>query len=319
MRYSRIIGTGSYLPSQILTNDDLSKMVNTSDEWITTRTGIKERHLTAKGESAATMAKIAAEQALRSAKIDKHKLGMVIVATCTPQTFFPSVASAIQHELGLSELNIPAFDLNAVCSGFLYALSVADQYIRSQAADYILVVGADSLTKLVDWTDRSTCVLFGDGAGAVILKADNYPGIYSTHLYANGSYGDLLMVAGDIYDNHSFKKIKMQGNAVFKVAVTKLEEAAIAALKHNRFSKDEINWLIPHQANLRIIEATAKKLGISMEQVILTIAEQGNTSAASIPLALDVGVRDGRIKAGDLILMEAFGAGFSWGSALVRY
>lgn len=318
MRYSRIIGTGGYLPKKVLTNEDLAKLVDTSDEWIVARTGIKRRHIMDEEETTTSMALNAAQKAIEASGINSSELGLIIVATCTPQQFFPNAASSLQRALRLSN-SCPAFDINVACSGFIYALSIADNYIRSGAVKYALVVGADSLTRLVDWTDRSTCILFSDGAGAVILKADNQPGVYSTHLHTDGSYGDLLYVDGDIYNSPSRQLIKMQGNAVFKVAVTKLGEVAEEALRFNQVKSSEIDWLVPHQANLRIIEATAKKLSLPMQKVILTVEDQGNTSAASVPLALDVGVRENRIKVNDLMLLEAFSAGFAWGAALVRY
>jgi 3-oxoacyl-[acyl-carrier-protein] synthase-3 len=319
MKYSNIIGTGSYLPEKILTNDDLAKMVDTSDAWIMERTGIKRRHIAAPNEHSTTMAEAAARKAIEAAGIDKNKIQLIVVATCTPQRLFPSTAASLQRLLGISSMVCPAFDINVACSGFIYALSIVDQYIKSGAIECALVIGVDTLTKLVDWTDRTTCILFADGAGAAVLQADSKPGIYSTHLHADGNYEDLLYLDGDLYDTSSPLRIKMQGNAVFKVAVTKLGEVVEEALQHNNISKEEIDWLIPHQANLRIIEATAKRLGLPIERVILTLEDQGNTSAASVPIALDVGVRDGRIKKGNLILLEACSAGFCWGSALVRY
>lgn len=319
MRYSRIIGTGGYLPDKVLTNDDLAKIVDTTDEWIVERTGIKRRHVMSLDETTTSMSEIAARRALEASGVDKNKIQMIIVATCTPHLFFPNAASSLQRMLDITNTACPSFDVNVACSGFIYALSIADQYIRSGAIDYALIVGADALTKLVDWSDRSTCILFSDGAGAAVLTADNQPGVYSTHLHTDGSYGDLLHVLGDVYNAPSHQYIKMQGNAVFKVAVTKLGEVLEEALAFNNVKREEINWLVPHQANLRIIEATAKRAGISMDKVILTVEDQGNTSAASVPLALDIGVRDGRIKKNDLLLLEAFSAGFSWGSALVRY
>jgi len=317
-KYARIIGTGSYLPSKLLTNADLEKMVDTTDEWIFTRTGVKNRHIMAADESTTTMAEIASRKAIEASGIDKNKIQMIIVATCTPQTLFPNTACSIQHLLGITT-ECPAFDISAGCSGFIHALSIADQYIRSGMVDCALVVGVDSLTKFVDWTDRSTCILFSDGAGAVVLQADNKPGIYSTHLHADGSYGDLLHLSGTLYDNKEPRHIKMQGNKLFKVAVNKLDAIVEETLKANNIDKSQIDWLIPHQANLRIILATAKKLNLPMEKVILTIEDQGNTSAASVPLALDIGVRDGRVKKGNLILLEVFGVGLSWGSALIKY
>ena len=319
MRYSRIIGTGSYLPEKVLTNDDLAKIVDTSDEWIFERTGIRRRHVMSPGETTTSMAGSASTRAIEAAGIDKNKIQLVVLATCTPDLFFPNAASTLQRYLGITDTACPAFDINIACSGFVYALSVADQFIRTGAIDYALVVGADSLTRLIDWSDRSTCVLFGDGGGAVVLAADDKPGIYSTHLHTDGSYGDLLRVDGDVYNAPARQYIKMQGNAVYKVAVTKLTEVAEETLKFNNIDKDDIDWLIPHQANQRIIEATTRRLGIPPEKVILTVEDQGNTSAASVPLALDIGVRDGRVKTGDLLLLEAFSAGFAWGSVLIRY
>lgn len=319
MRYSKIIGTGSYLPEKRLTNDDLSKMVDTSDEWIVERTGIKARHIMSPEETTTSMANIAATRALEASGIDKNKIQLIIVATCTPHKLFPNTASCLQRSLGITSSGCPAFDVNVACSGFIYALSIADQYIRSGAIDSALVVGADSLTKFVDWTDRSTCILFSDAAGAAVLQASDEPGVYSTHLHTDGSYGDLLHISGNTSNDVELQHIKMQGNEVFKVAVTKLGEVGREALEFNQISGTDIDWLIPHQANLRIIKATAKKLNLPMEKVILTIEDQGNTSAASVPLALDIGVREGKVKRGQLLLLEAFSAGFAWGSALVRY
>jgi 3-oxoacyl-[acyl-carrier-protein] synthase III len=319
MKYSRIIGTGGYLPEKVLTNDDLAKIVDTTDEWIVSRTGIKRRHIMSSGESTTSMAGVAASKAIEASGIDKNKIQMIVLATCTPDLFFPNAASSLQRVLGITDTVCPAFDINIACSGFIFALSVANQYIRSGEIEYALVVGADSLTRLVDWSDRSTCILFSDGAGAVVLKADDKPGIHSTHLHTDGSYGDLLRVDGDVYNAPARQYIKMQGNAVFKVAVTKLGEVVEETLKFNNIDKQAIDWLIPHQANQRIIESTVRRLGFPMEKVILTVEDQGNTSAASVPLALDIGVRDGRVKPGDLLLLEAFSAGFGWGSALIRY
>lgn len=318
-RYTRIIGTGSYLPSRLLTNADLEKMVDTTDEWIFTRTGVKNRHIMAQDESTTTMAEIAAKRAIEAAGIDKNKIQLIIVATCTPQKFFPNTACCVQNLLGITSTSCPSFDISAGCSGFIYALSIADQYIRSGMIDCSLVVGADSLTKFVDWTDRSTCILFSDGAGAAVLRADQEPGVYSTHLHADGGYGEFLDHTGNNYSNDEPRYIRMQGNRLFKVAVNKLDEVVEETLKANNINKSQIDWLIPHQANLRIILATAKKLDLPVEKVILTIEDQGNTSAASVPLALDIGIRDGRVKKGDLLLLDVFGAGLSWGAALVRY
>lgn len=320
MKYSRIIGTGSYLPNKNLSNADLEKMVDTSDEWIVERTGIRNRHIAAPHETTTDMIEIASNRAIEASGIDKQKIGLIIVATFSPETVCPNAASKVQARLGLAtNSGCPAFDINAACSGFIYALSIADQYIRSGAVEYALIVGSESLTKFVDWEDRNTCVLFGDGAGAAVLGADNSPGVYSTHLHTDGNYSDLLYVSGSLYNNDQPRHIKMKGNEVFKVAVTKLGKVVDETLEHNNISKSEIDWLIPHQANFRIINATAKKLNIPLERVILTIQDHGNTSAASVPMALDVGIRDGRIKRGDLMLLEAFGAGFIWGAALIRY
>ncbi|MEI8055216.1 MAG: beta-ketoacyl-ACP synthase III [bacterium] len=317
-KYARIIGTGSYLPSKLLTNADLEKMVDTTDEWIFTRTGVKNRHIMAENESTTTMAEIAAKRAIEASGIDKNEIQLIIVATSTPNKLFPNTACCLQNLLGITKTACPAFDVSVACSGFVYALSIADQYIRAGAVDCALVVGADSLTKLVDWSDRSTCILFSDGAGAVVLKADNKPGVYSTHLHADGSLNDLIDHSGTVYSINEPRNIRMQGNKVFKVAVNMLDALVEETLKANNIDKSQIDWLIPHQANLRIILATAKKLNLPMERVILTIEDQGNTSAASVPLALDIGVRDGRIKKDQLLLLEAFGAGLGWGAALVR-
>ena len=319
MRYTRIIGTGSYLPKNLLTNADLEKIVDTTDEWIFDRTGVRTRHVMSKDETTTSMAHIAAQRAIESAGINKNKIQMIIVATTTPYTLFPNTACSLQKSLGMHSTECPAFDISVACSGFIYALSIADQYIKSGAIDCVLVVGADSLTRFVDWTDRSTCILFSDGAGAVVLQADKEPGIYSTHLHSNGNLGDSLYLSGNLYEDKERRLIKMEGNKLFKVAVNKLDEVVEETLKANNLDKSQIDWLIPHQANLRIIVATAKKLNLSMDKVILTIENQGNTSAASVPLALDIGIRDGRIKKGQLLLLEVFGGGLSWGSALIRY
>ena len=320
MRYSRILGTGSYLPEKTLSNADLEKMVDTNDEWITQRTGIKSRHIRSESDTTVSMGTEAAKKALEVAGIDKNKIGMVILSTSSPDRLYPCAAAEIQANLGLNNTCCPGFDLNAACSGFIYALSVADQFIRSGFLDYVLVIGSESITKMADWTDRATCILLGDGAGAVVLGADTEPGILSTHLHADGSYGGLITHTGDLYDKTVPPSyFKMQGNEVFKIAVTKLGDVIDEALAANNLKKQDINWLVPHQANLRIIQATAKKLEISLEQVILTIAGQGNTASASVPLALDAGIRDGRIKRGDMVFLEAFSAGLAWGAAVVKY
>jgi len=320
MRYSRILGTGSYLPEKTLSNADLEKMVDTNDEWITQRTGIKSRHIRSENDTTVSMGTEAAKKALEVAGIDKNKIGMVILSTSSPDRLYPCAAAEIQANLGLNNTCCPGFDLSAACSGFIYALSVADQFIRSGFLDYVLVIGSESITKMADWTDRATCILLGDGAGAVVLGVDTEPGILSTHLHADGSYGGLITHTGDLYDKTVPPSyFKMQGNEVFKIAVTKLGDVIDEALAANNLKKQDINWLVPHQANLRIIQATAKKLEISLEQVILTIAGQGNTASASVPLALDAGIRDGRIRRGDMVFLEAFSAGLAWGAAVIKY
>jgi 3-oxoacyl-[acyl-carrier-protein] synthase-3 len=317
--YTRIIGTGGYLPENLLTNSDLEKMVDTTDEWIFSRTGVKTRHIMSKDESTTSMAEIAANRAIEASGINKNEIELIIVATSTPHKFFPNTACCLQNALGITSTLCPSFDVSVACSGFIYALSIADQYITSGKVKCALIVGAESLTKFVDWTDRTTCVLFSDGAGAVVVKADSEPGIYSTHLHSDGSFGEFLYNSGSNYHNDEPRHIKMAGNKLFKVAVNRLDEIVEEVLKFNNIEQSKIDWLIPHQANLRIIEATAKKLGLSMNKVILTIEDQGNTSAASVPLALDIGVRDGRVKKGDLLLLEVFGAGLGWGASLIRY
>ena len=317
MPYSRIIGTGGYLPERVLSNADLEKMVDTSDQWIVERTGINKRHILADHETTSSMAEAASRNALEAAGIKPEDLGLIIVATSTPDRTFPSTACILQNRLGVS--NIPAFDLSAACAGFIYGLSIADQYIKNGMIKRALIVGGDALSRIVDWTDRSTCILFSDGAGSVVLSADDKPGIMSTHIHADGAYKDLLYAPNHLGDLKEPPYIKMRGNEVFKIAVKTLWSIVDETLEHNKIDKSEIDWLIPHQANLRIIKATAKRLNLPMERVILTVQDQGNTSAASIPLALDYGVRNGKIKEGELLLMEAFGAGFAWGSALVRY
>ncbi len=316
--YSRIAGTGSYLPEKLVTNDDLAKVVETSDEWIQTRTGIRERHIAAEGETTSDLGYHAAVRALEAAGIEASQLDMIIVGTTTPDLIFPSTACLIQARLGAS--GSAAFDVNAACSGFLFALSVADKFIRSGDARHILVIGAETLSRIVDWTDRTTCVLFGDGAGAAVLKADDEIGILSTHLHADGSKKELLWnPTGVSVGLDKPGKIEMKGNDVFKHAVKALDSVVDEALQANGLDKNDLDWLIPHQANLRIIEATAKRLDMSMDQVIVTVDKHGNTSAGSVPLALDAAVRSGRVQRGQLLLLEAFGGGFTWGSALLRY
>jgi len=318
--YSRIIGTGSYYPSEIRTNAHLEQMIDTTDEWITDRTGIKERRLIGKDETAATMGTEASLKALEAAGIDKHSLDMIVCATTSGRYSLPSTACEIQKSLGID--NIPAFDVAAACAGYCYALSVADQYIKSGMAKRILVIGTDCLSRLIDPKDRSMVILFGDAAGATIIEACEEPGILSTHINAAGSYGDLLQVGnptrGDEQSVHENWGV-MKGNEVFKVAVTKLSEVVEQTLAANNMKKSELDWLVPHQANFRIIKATAKKLDMSMDHVVLTLEQYGNTSAATVPTALDTAIRDGRIKRGQNLLLEAFGGGFAWASALVKY
>ena len=321
--HARIAGTGSYLPEKVLTNKDLATLVDTSDEWITARTGIRERHVAAEGELTSDLALHASRHALEAAGIDASEIDLIIVGTTTPDLIFPSTACILQHKLGIA--GCPAFDVNAACSGFIYALTVADQFIQSGAAKTALVVGAETLTRMLDWTDRGTCVLFGDGAGAVVLKADNETGILSTHMHADGSKKELLwnpvgVSTGFKPEEHNAGvRVLMTGNEVFKHAVKALDSVVDEALRANGLSREELDWLVPHQANLRIIEATAKRLAMPMERVIVTVDRHGNTSSGSVPLALDEAVRSGRIQRGQLVLLEAFGGGFTWGSALLRY
>lgn len=307
------------MPEKILNNADLEKIVETSDEWILERTGISQRRIMSPDETSLSMSVIASNRAIEASGIDRNKIGLIIVATVTPEKFFPNTASMLQHQLGISDTECPAFDVSAACAGFIYALSIADKYIKSGAVEYALIVGAESLTKLVDWTDRATCILFSDGAGAVILGGSETPGVYSTHLHADGKYQDKIYMSGSLFGDGEPRCTVMRGNEVFKVAVKKLGEIVDETLAYNNLTKKDVDWLIPHQANMRIIQAISKKLNIAPEKVVLTIEEHGNSSAASVPLALDVAVRDGRIKRGDLMLLEAFGAGFLWGAALVRY
>lgn len=318
--YSRIIGTGSYLPEKVLTNHDLARMVETSDEWVFSRTGIRERHIVAENETTSDLAFQASKRAIEMAGVDPQSIDLIIVATTTPDAVFPSTACTLQNKLGI-KTGGPAFDIQAVCSGFVYALATADQFIRGGQSKCALVVGAETFSRIMDWTDRATCVLFGDGAGAVILKASDKPGVISTHLHADGSYGHLLTApacfSGGKVQGTPF--VMMDGAGVFKFAVGVLDSIVEETLAANGMQKSDISWLVPHQANIRIIQATAKKLGMSMDNVVVTVDKHGNTSAASIPLALDTAVRDGRIKAGDTILMEGVGGGFTWGSALVTW
>ncbi|MGC0851280.1 beta-ketoacyl-ACP synthase III [Pantoea agglomerans] len=316
--YTKIIGTGSYLPSQIRTNADLEKMVETSDEWIVTRTGIRERRIAAPDETVATMGFSAAQRALEMAGIEANDVGLIIVATTSSSHAFPSSACMIQQMLEIKDC--AAFDLAAACAGFTYALSVADQYIKNAAVKHALVIGADVLARALDPEDRGTIILFGDGAGAVVLGQSEEQGIISTHLHADGRYSQLLTLP---YQDRAHQDqpayVTMSGNEVFKVAVTELAHIVDETLQANNLDREMLDWLVPHQANLRIISATAKKLGMTMDKVVVTLDRHGNTSAASVPSALDEAVRDGRIKPGHLILLEAFGGGFTWGSALVRF
>lgn len=316
--YTKILGTGSYLPVQVRTNADLEKMVDTSDEWIVTRTGIRERRIAAADETVATMSFQAAEKALEMAGVAKEDIGLIVVATTTTTHAFPSAACLVQQMLGIKDC--AAFDLAAACAGFTYALSVADQYVKNGAVKHALVIGADVLSRTLDPEDRGTIILFGDGAGAVVLGASEEQGILSTHLHADGSYGSLLTLPyKDRQNQDKPAYVTMAGNEVFKVAVTELARIVDETLQANNMDRSELDWLVPHQANLRIISATAKKLGMGMDKVVVTLDCHGNTSAASVPSALDEAVRDGRIQRGQLVLLEAFGGGFTWGSALVRF
>ena len=322
MIYSSITGTGGYLPERIMDNAELEQMVDTSDEWIRSRTGVIKRHIAAEDEMTCDLAEHAARMAMEAASVSADDVDLIIVATTTPDLVFPSTACLLQERLGVR--GSAAFDIQAVCTGFIYALSVADKFIKTGAANKALVVGAETLSRIIDWTDRDTCVLFGDGAGAVILEASEQPGIVSTFLHADGQHKDLLKVPVGISTNYAAIQegsayMQMQGNEVFKVAVNTLGRIVDETLAANNLEKKDIDWLVPHQANTRIISATAKKLDMPLEKVIVTIDQHGNTSAASVPLALDVAIRDGRIQRGDKLLLEAFGGGFTWGSALIDY
>lgn len=321
MKYARIIGTGGYLPEKVLTNADLEKIVDTTDEWIVTRTGIRERHIAADGQTTCDLAEQAARQAMQRAEVEKGEIDLIIVATTTPDKVFPSTACLLQQRLDIH--GCAAFDVQAVCTGFVYALGVADSFIRAGRAKKALVIGAETLSRIVNWNDRTTCVLFGDGAGAVVLEAADEPGILSVHLHADGSYENLLHVPAGISSDYERLKrgeahIEMKGNEVFRMAVNTLGRIVDETLEANQMQKSDVDWLVPHQANTRIIAATAKKLAMSMEHVVLTVDRHGNTSAASVPLALNEAVQDGRIQPGQTILMEAFGGGFTWGSVLAR-
>lgn len=323
MTYARIIGTGSFLPTNIMTNHDLEKIVDTSDQWIRERTGIEQRHIAGENETTVDLAEKASMAAIEAAGITPDDIDLIVLATSTPDKIFPSSACILQSRLGIQN-GSPAFDIQAVCSGFVYAMSVAEKFIKTGSARRALVVGAEVFSRILNWQDRGTCVLFGDGAGAVVLEASEETGILSTHIHADGRYENLLWVPHGIGDGYEYVKegnafVEMKGNEVFKMAVNTLGRIVDETLHANNLQKEDIDWLVPHQANIRIIAATAKKLRMPMDHVVVTVNKHGNTSAASIPLALDVAVRDGRIKKGELLMLEAFGGGFTWGSALLRY
>jgi len=322
MTFARIAGTGGYLPERVMTNQELESMVDTTDQWIRERSGIKRRHIAAEDETTADMALEAARRAIDAAGLRNEDIDLIIVATTTPDKVFPSTACIVQRRLGID--TIPAFDIAAACSGFIYALDVANRFVVTGGARNALVIGAETYSRILDWTDRSTCVLFGDGAGAVVLRASGEAGVISTHIHSDGRYEDLLHVPAGVSSGYKNLReesafIHMKGNEVFRRAVATLGAIARETLTGNKVDQNDIAWLVPHQANLRIITAAAKKLRLPMERVIVTVDEHANTSSASIPLALDTAIRDGRIKRGELLLFEAFGAGFTWGSALVRY
>ena len=319
MNHARVLGTGSYLPAAILRNADLEKRVETTAQWIVERTGIHKRHIAAEGEFTSDLATAAAQAALDAAEIQANDIDLLLVATTTPDLVFPSTACSVQAKLGMTN-NKPAFDLQAVCSGFVYALTVADQFIKSGAAKHVLVVGAETLSRITDWNDRSNCILWGDGAGAVVLGAADAPGIISTHIHADGRHKALLQTTtGASTGSNEAALIRMEGNAVFRMAVKTLDRIVDETLIANGLQKSDIDWLVPHQANIRIIEAIAKKLGMGMDKVVTTVAGHGNTSAASVPLALDEAVRDGRIRSGHHVLLEGVGGGFTWGAVLLRW
>lgn len=322
MTHARISGTGSYLPEKVVTNTDLEASIDTSDEWIRERTGIERRHVAGPGETTSDMAVAAARRAMQAAGVGPDDIDLIVVGTTTPDKLFPAVACQVQRKLGISGCG--AFDVQAVCSGFMYALDVASRNIRTGGSTTALVIGSETLSRITNWEDRTTAVLFGDGAGAVVLQAAEEPGILSTHIHADGAHEELLHVPHGV--SQGYEKtlqgdayIQMNGNAVFRKAVATLGSIARETLASNNMDKADLDWLVPHQANLRIIKAAAKKLDLPMERVVVTVDEHANTSAASIPLALDIAVRDGRIKRGEVLLLEAFGGGFTWSSALIRY
>ena len=320
MQYAKISGTGSYLPANRVSNDDLAQKVDTSDEWITARTGIKFRHIAAENEKTSDLAAEAARRALDAARLDSGKIDLIIVATATPDMQFPSTATIVQQKLGITN-GCPAFDVQAVCAGFMYALTTANAYIQSGMAKNALVIGAETFSRIVDWNDRTTCVLFGDGAGAVVLSAADKPGIIHGKLKADGNYLNLLNAPGQIAEGKicGSPYISMDGPGVFKFAVKMLAKIADEVISEAGYTAEQIDWIVPHQANRRIIESTAKHLGLSMDKVILTVQDHGNTSAASIPLALDTGIRSGQIKRGQNLLLEGIGGGFAWGAVLMEY
>lgn len=322
MNYARIVGTGSYLPEKVISNADLEQMIDTTADWIVERTGVEERHVAAPGETTSDMAEQAARRALEAAGLEPGDIDMIVLGTTTPDHVFPSVATVLQHRLGC--YGGPAFDVQAVCTGFVYAMDIANRFIRTGAVRRALVVGADTFTRIIDWTDRGTCILFGDGAGAVILEQADQPGIIDSRLGADGRYKELLWVPAGVssgYDqtraNAAF--VEMRGSEVFKVAVTTLKDIAEQILTANQMTVADVDWVIPHQANRRILAATAKRLGLSMDRMVDCVRTHANTSAASVPLALDVAVRDGRIQRGDTLLLEGFGGGFTWGAVLLQY
>lgn len=319
MTFARIIGTGSYLPARVVTNDELARKVDTSDEWIRTRTGIRSRHVAAEGELASDLALVASQRALQAAQLAASEIDLIIVATTTPDMIFPGTACILQAKLGVA--GCPAFDVQAVCSGFVYALSIAELFIKSGQAERALVVGAEVYSRILDWSDRGTCVLFGDGAGAAIVAASDRPGILATKLHADGSYKDMLCVPGSVAAGKVWGSpfVRMDGGGVFKFAVRVFEEGAREVLQAAKLEVADLDWFIPHQANIRIMEATAKKIGLPAQKLIATVDHHGNTSAASIPLALDEAVRDGRIRAGHMLLLEGVGGGFTWGAVLLRW
>jgi 3-oxoacyl-[acyl-carrier-protein] synthase-3 len=322
--YARITGTGGYLPEQIVTNADLEDLVDTSDEWIRERTGIIKRHVAASGETTCDLAEHASRQAMEAAGKSPRDIDLIVLATTTADKIFPSTACLLQQRLDIH--GGAAFDVQAVCTGFVYALGVAEKFVKTGASRCALVVGAETFSRIIDWTDRTTCVLFGDGAGAIVLEASEEPGILSTHLHADGSYEELLHVPGGISRGYDMdlggadpRYTQMRGNPLFKMAVNTLGRIVDETLRANNMKKSQVDWLVPHQANIRIIQATARKLNMTMDRVVVTVDQHGNTSAASVPLALDVAVRDGRIQRGETLLLEAFGGGFTWGSVLLKY